>query len=799
MDKFSDKKSLLDFLKKHWGNGEPMDEANFHMTWDVIVRNLRFDDGVNPDVAITDNEDGTHTITITNYDGTTTSAVIHDGKNGVNGQDGKDGINGKDGFSPEVTITDNEDGTHTITISKPDGATASTVIHDGKNGTNGKDGLNGTDGKDGFSPEISITDNNDGTHTITISKPDGTTASTVIHDGKNGVNGQDGKDGINGKDGFSPEISIADNNDGTHTLTITKPGGTTASTVIHDGKNGQDGAKGDKGDKGDKGEPGFSPEVTIADNNDGTHTLTITKPGGTTASTVIHDGKNGANGQDGKDGAKGDKGDAGAPGFSPEVTITDGTDGTHTLTITKPGGSTTSTVIRDGQDGKDGKDGAKGDKGDAGAPGFSPEVTITDGAGTHTLTITKPGGSTSTVIKDGKDGTPGDKGDKGDKGDAGAPGFSPEVTITDGDGTHTLTITKPDGATASTVIKDGKDGADGADGKDGASGFSLTSPIDSNGIALVPYSHTYYPLHGIDVDDSSQKDVYPKYTPDMKVEVNSVAIPASEFTGLTEEQASNGWKAGFIPSSYVITMYSNNLNYTGKSSNGEFHFDIDNLGFVTEQELDIPIDTLKLPTAEKTEKPIHELGFVSNMLYDENSRHQDHQDETPAVFMKYPETFHIPVFVKEKKADGTDADIKNKYATICLMPDYNEMLQRPILSNDIYTGFIAGMSMDYKQIDGTNLYHYTWAKETLFVPLTATLLTWDESTGKIGDIYKKQSTDATQVVAEVINETRALNINNAYQTNPGLVYNALQANSTGREIMRLFIGNPNAYGLLALD
>ena len=368
------------------------------------------------------------------------------------------------------------------------------------------------------------------------------------------------------------------------------------------------------------------------------------------------------------------------------------------------------------------------------------------------------------------------------------------MTITDGEyGTHTISITKSDGSVSSAVIRDGEDGADG---KDGASGFSLASPIDSNGIALVPYSHTYYPLHGIDVDDSSQKDVYPKYTPDMKVEVNSVAIPASEFTGLTEEQASKGWKAGFIPSSYVITMYSNNLNYTGKSSNGEFHFDIDNLGFTNEQELDIPIDTLKLPTAEKTEKPIHELGFVSNILYDEHSRYWD---KSPAVFMKYPETFYIPVFVKEKKADGTDADIKNKYATICLMPDYNEMLQRPILSNDIYTGFVASMSIDYKQIDGTNLYHYTWEKDTLFVPLTAALLTWDETTGKIGSIYKRQSTDATQVVAEVINETRALNINTSYETDPGLVYNVLQANSTGREIMRLFIGNPNAYGLLALD
>ena len=672
MDKFSDKKSLLDFLKKHWGNGEPMDEANFHMTWDVIVRNLRFDDGVNPDVAITDNEDGTHTITITNYDGTTTSTVIHDGKNGVNGQDGKDGINGKDGFSPKISITDNNDGTHTITISKPDGTTASTVIHDGKNGTNGKDGKDGAKGDKGdagapgFSPEVTITDGTDGTHTLTITKPDGTTASTVIHDGKNGVNGQDGEDGA----------------------------------------------------KGDKGEPGFSPEVTITDGTDGTHTLTITKPDGTTASTVIHDGKNGVNGQDGKDGING------KDGFSPKISITDNNDGTHTITISKPDGTTASTVIHDGKNGtngKDGKDGAKGDKGDAGAPGFSPEVTITDGTdGTHTLTITKPGGSTSTVIKDGKD------------------------------------------------------------GKDGTPGISYAHPLDKNSMAVMASSHTYYPLYQTDKFDASSP--FSKFTPDIKVEVNSIVADAPKGSIVTE-LSDAGWTKGLVPTSYVVTMFANDIPWS--RFGGNFVFNGGTKGEqVVPTTLDVPIDALKLPTADGASKSIADIGFISSA---------PSFDKQPMFFMTYPRPFLIPVTVVEKNAGGQPEIIENNRAIVAITPDENFLYQVPVISHEANQGWVAKFSPSRKSISELpNAFKYSWAAGTVHIPFYVHLLQWDETKVNFDRHYSIQSDSCKNVEVYPISDSMP----SVQAPDDSDFVKSIVLNSAGREVMKLFIGDPNNLGLI---
>ena len=78
--------------------------------------------------------DGTYVVEYS--DGTTSSFVLQDGKDGADGKDGKDGADGKDGTDGKdgADGKDGEDG--------KDGA-------DGKDGEDGKDGADGKDGKDG--------------------------------------------------------------------------------------------------------------------------------------------------------------------------------------------------------------------------------------------------------------------------------------------------------------------------------------------------------------------------------------------------------------------------------------------------------------------------------------------------------------------------------------------------------------------------------------------------------------------------------------------------------------------------
>ena len=724
-NKFTSKESLLDFLKSSWENGKKMDATNFSSTWDALVKNLKFEDGYRPEVTITDGTDGSHTITITKPDGSTASTVIHDGKNGKDGKDGKDGTQGTQGAK-------------------------------------GDKGDKGDVGAPGFSPDVTITDVA-GSHTITITKPDGTTARTTIHDGKNG---KDGKDGAQGTQG----------------------------------------AKGDKGDKGDAGAPGFSPEVTITDGTDGSHTITITKPDGSTASTVIHDGKNGKDGKDGKDGTqgtqgakgdKGDKGDVGAPGFSPDVTITD-VAGSHTITITKPDGTTARTTIHDGKNGKDGKDGAqgtqgakgdKGDKGDVGAPGFSPDVTITDVAGSHTITITKPDGTTArTTIhdgkngKDGKDGaqgTQGAKGDKGDKGDAGAPGFSPEVTITDGaGGTHTLTITKPGGSASSTVIKDGKDG------KDGTPGISYTHPLDKNSMSLMSYSHTYYPLY--QTEDFEASSPFYKFTPDIKVEVNSVAVDAP--TSIENELSDGGWTKGLVPTSYVITMLSNHIPNLIPLAGGNFIFNGGEKGDQVEPTtLDVPIDSLKLPTADGTSKSIADIGFISSA---------PSFDTSPMFFMTYPRPFLIPVRVVEKDSGNQPQIIETNTAIVSIAPDEFSLRNVPVLSHEVNRELIyAKFSPSRKSISELpNVFKYSWTAGTAHIPFNVDLLQWNKTTANFDRHYGIQSDSCKNVeVYPIFNLLAGMP-----SPSDNEFVKSIVLNSAGREVMKLFIGDPNGLGLINL-
>ena len=444
-------------------------------------------DGKSPVVTVTDNGDGTHSITVRNGDGSESTTKVKDGKDGktatitttenpdgshtitVTNPDGtsKETVvkNGKDGKTPKVEVTDNNDGTHTVKVTDGEGNITNAIIKDGKDGkaatattTENQDGShtvtitnpdgtknefvvkNGRDGVDGRTPTASVRDNGDGSHTIVITNPEGVTTETTVRDGKSPkVTITDEQNGthkisvLNGdgtttetivKDGKSPVATVTDNHDGTYTIRVENGNGTVSETTVRDGK---------------------SPTAKVVANGDGTHTITVVNSDGTTTTTTVRDGKapklevidnnNGSHtikvtGDDGKETTT-----TIFDGKSPKANIVDNGDGTHTLTIVDSDGREYKSIIKDGKDGKD---------------GVSPTVTVkNNNDGTHIVTIINPDGSkTEMVIKDGKDGK------------------SPKVSVEDnGDGSHTITIINSDGTVTKTVIKDGKDGKCGCQDK----------------------------------------------------------------------------------------------------------------------------------------------------------------------------------------------------------------------------------------------------------------------------------------------------------------------------------------------
>ena len=491
------------FMEDPANPGQPLDSTKPLAT---VLDGLKGDkgengvDGKSPVVTVTDNGDGTHSITVRNGDGSESTTKVKDGKDGktatitttenpdgshtitVTNPDGtsKETVvkNGKDGKSPKVEVTDNNDGTHTVKVTDGDGNVTNAIIKDGKDGkaatattTENPDGShtvtitnpdgtknefvvkNGRDGVDGRTPTASVRDNGDGSHTIVITNPEGVTTETTVRDGKSPkVTITDEQNGthkisvLNGdgtttetiiKDGKSPVATVTDNHDGTYTIRVENGNGTVSETTVRDGK---------------------SPTAKVVDNGDGTHKVTIVNSDGTTTTTTVRDGKspklevidnnNGSHtikvtGADGKETTT-----TIFDGKSPKANIVDNGDGTHILTIVDSDGREYKSIIKDGKDGKD---------------GVSPTVTVkNNNDGTHVVTITNLDGSkTEMVIKDGKDGK------------------SPKVSVEDnGDGSHTITIINSDGTVTKTVVKDGKDGRDGKDGKCGCQDKPVTPSND---------------------------------------------------------------------------------------------------------------------------------------------------------------------------------------------------------------------------------------------------------------------------------------------------------------------------------
>ena len=126
------------------------------------------------------------------------------GDKGAQGARGLQGLAGKDGKNAVASVTTNQDGTHTINITDGNGTVSSAIVKNGKDGEKGEDGKNAV---------ASVTNNNDGTHTIKITDGNNKSTTTIVKDGKDGKNGTGGS-GPNSDDGlkFTGNNEVVNNN-----------------------------------------------------------------------------------------------------------------------------------------------------------------------------------------------------------------------------------------------------------------------------------------------------------------------------------------------------------------------------------------------------------------------------------------------------------------------------------------------------------------------------------------------------------------------------------------------------------
>ena len=188
-----------DYIKKHPGLKGPKGDKGAQGARGETGAAGR--DGKNAIASVTTNQDGTHTINITDGNGTVSSAIV---KNGKDGAKGETGAAGKDGKNAVASVTTNQDGTHTINITDGNGAVSSAIVKNGKDGEKGEDGKNAV---------ASVTNNNDGTHTIKITDGNNKSTTTIVKDGKDGKNGTGGS-GPNSDDGlkFTGNNEVVNNN-----------------------------------------------------------------------------------------------------------------------------------------------------------------------------------------------------------------------------------------------------------------------------------------------------------------------------------------------------------------------------------------------------------------------------------------------------------------------------------------------------------------------------------------------------------------------------------------------------------
>ncbi|VMX50015.1 collagen-like surface-anchored protein [Streptococcus pneumoniae] len=479
-------------------------------------------DGVTPTVTVKDNKnDGTHTITINDGRGNVASTVVRDGfdgasplvatqrneadktttvifyydQNGNNqfdagdtklkevviadGKQGPKGDKGQDGFTPEVTVTDNNNGTHTITITQPDNKPSlTTIVKNGVDGQTPKVKAERDDAKKQTTLTFYIDKDGDGNYTA---GKDELVQTTVVKDGQDGAagaSGRDGKEVLNGK--VDPKENQGKDGD---TFVNTQTG----DVFVKKG-NTWEPAGNIKGPKGERGEDGKTPEVTVTPGKDGHSTdITFTVPGKDPVTVNVKDGENGLNGKTPKVDLLRVQGKNGNPSHTIVTFYTDeNNDGKYTPGTDELLGSE---MIKDGAKGADGRDGKslltvkdgketkvyQEDPANPGQP-LNPEkplAVIRDGVDGKSPTVTavrkdEAGHKGVEITVDNHDGSQPttvfvQDGAKGETGAIGQDGQTPTITTQRGqDGQSTVvTITTPGKDPVTFTVKDGKNGKDG--------------------------------------------------------------------------------------------------------------------------------------------------------------------------------------------------------------------------------------------------------------------------------------------------------------------------------------------------
>ena len=430
------------------------------------------------------------------------------------GDKGEDGAAGKDGISPEVSIEEDSEGNHVITITQPGKTPITTKVKNGRDGRTPKVAITPIY-EDSTQPRtrrvrsvdsqptrkqigIHITVYYDNNNSGSYDNGDEVISEEDIYDGLDGNNGQDGKDILSGTSDPTSETG--------------KEGDKYVNTTTGDifvKKNGQWEKEGNiKGPKGDKGETGAAGATGAAGQNgqDGKDILSGTtdptsetgKEGDKYVNTTTGDifiKKNGQWEREGNlKGPKGDKGEAGAAGATGATGAAgengqNGRDGKDILSGTtdpttetgKEGDKYVNTttgdifVKKNGQWEREGNlKGPKGDKGEDGATGAAGEngrdgKDILSGTSDPTSETGKEGDkyvNTTTgdifIKKNGQWEREGNlKGPKGDKGD------TPTIITQPGaDGISTdIILTLPGKEPITVNVKNGTNGRDGLNGK----------------------------------------------------------------------------------------------------------------------------------------------------------------------------------------------------------------------------------------------------------------------------------------------------------------------------------------------